>query len=56
MHRIIVTLASLSLLLGTVSADEELEDRSMYDLVKGRETSLSQALPMLKEKRVILVG
>jgi uncharacterized iron-regulated protein len=56
MHRIIVTLASLGLLLGVVSAAGELEDRSMYDLVKGRETSLSMTLPRLKEKRVILVG
>lgn len=47
---------ALLLFTGSVWAVEHLEDVRLFEVVKNKETSLAQALPKVRQARIVLVG
>ena len=56
MRQIFGMLIAGMILTGGVWANEKLEHLPLHDVTRGKETSLVQVLPDLREKRIILVG
>ena len=49
-------LVSVIIIIGVVGAGHKQPDQRMYDLNLGKETSMSKAIELLKQNRIILVG
>jgi uncharacterized iron-regulated protein len=49
-------LVSVLIIIGVVGAGQKQSDQRMYDLNLGKETRMSEAVTLLKQNRIILVG
>ena len=56
MKQYLVALITLVVLSGGTWANGKFEDYRLFDVAKGRETTLDRVLHHLKEQRIIIVG
>ena len=56
MKRLAIILVSVLIVIGVIGAGQKQSDQRMYDLNLGKETRMSEAVALLKQNRIVLVG
>lgn len=56
MRPLLTALSAILILGGSVWAEDKLADPRIFDVAEGKETTLHEILPTLKEKSIVLVG